>query len=863
MTARIISAIKRYSAIANFRRRLFLLLLLLCALPAYSQSYVFDNSASVQAAYPWIDISTTGTTISLTDDAVSGVTNLGFTFNFGGTDFTQVRVASNGMLQFGGTSTAYTNATLPLNGTGGEPNIDSVMLPLWDDLQPNNTASFIRFRSQGTAPNRVFIVSWLSVPYYCSNSGGTNCNSSNQTITTTATFQVQIYEQGQFVYRYGVVDGSGGTHTTAATYSNGGATIGVEVGNADFVQYSFNTASVPNNTTILWTPNPAVDIPGRFNAFETSTAAGSTTGVIKTKVAGSSFNLDLIALTAAKAVNTSFTGAVKVELLNTSDNTGRLDANGCRSTWTVIQTLTNPSFVGTDAGRKKNVAFQENNAWPDARVRVTSVTTPTLIGCSTDNFAIRPSTFGSFTVTDADAQTAGTARTLSNKTLNTISPVHKAGRPFTLRATALNAQATPATTTNYTGTPVLTLTACSGGTACTASFGTLNSGSLAAIAGVMNSATATYSDVGSFSLQLTDQTFANVDASDGSTTAERFITSSIIDVGRFVPDHFSVDLTAGNSPVLTNRSDMGSGAGCSPASTFTYMDETFGLKYRIEARAFSAVANSDGTTGAATANYTGAWAKGGVSLQAENSNNGIDLGSRIANGTGSWSNGVYAVNVTNAQFARAASPDGPFDSLQIGIVVTDADGPALENTTMNPTTNNNCATALTCTGVALGTTMVRFGRLKVNNAYGSELLDLPIGMTLQYWNGIGFIPMGTTDSCTVFTASDIALSFPVATANHLTACETTVSLTGGLPANSKLTKPGSGNSGWANLRVNLSATASGNTCIGPTISAATTANKPYLRGNWGTTTFDQDPTALVRFGTYRGGDGFIYFRENF
>jgi len=107
MTARIISAIKRYSAIANFRRRLFLLLLLLCALPAYSQSYVFDNSASVQAAYPWIDISTTGTTISLTDDAVSGVTNLGFTFNFGGTDFTQVRVASNGMLQFGGTSTAF------------------------------------------------------------------------------------------------------------------------------------------------------------------------------------------------------------------------------------------------------------------------------------------------------------------------------------------------------------------------------------------------------------------------------------------------------------------------------------------------------------------------------------------------------------------------------------------------------------------------------------------------------------------------------------------------------------------------------------------------------------------------------------
>ncbi|MES2356390.1 MAG: DUF6701 domain-containing protein [Pseudomonadota bacterium] len=832
---------------------------------AYAQSYLSDTSAATQASFPWIDISATGTTLALADDAVSAALNLGFTFNYGGTDFTQVRVLSNGMLQFATTATNFTNAALPLNGTGGEPNIDSAMLPLWDDMQPNNNGNFIRFQSMGAAPNRVFVVSWLAVPYYCSNTSGTNCNASNQTIATTATFQAQIYEQGKFVYRYGVVDGSGGTHTAGATYSNGGATVGYEVTNTNFVQFSFNTGSVPNNTTILWSSNPAVTLTGRFNAFETSTAAGSMIGVIKTKVAGSAFNLDLVSINATKtAVNTAFTGSVKVELLNASDDSGRLDANGCRSTWTLIQTLaTNPSFVAADAGRKKNVAIQENNSWPEVRVRITSVATATVLGCSTDSFAIRPSTLGGFAVTDTDAQTAGTTRTLNNKTIATTTLVHKAGRPFTVKATALNAQGSPATTTNYIGTPTLTLSACSAGTACTATFGTFAIGSGAAVAGIINSTTATYSDVGSFSLQLADQTFANVDATDGSTTAERFINSATIDVGRFVPDHFSVDLSAGNSPVLTNRSDIAGGVGCTPASIFTYMDENFGLKYRIEARTFSAVANVDGTTGTMTPNYTGAFAKGVVSLQAENNSAGTNLSTRITNGTGSWATGVNAVNITNAKFSRAASPDGPFDSLQLGVSVTDADGPILEGANMNPTTNNNCVTALNCTGVSVGTTLMRFGRARLFNAYGSELLNLPVKVELEYWNGNGFVDMGATDICTTFTASDIALSFPVATANHLVACETLVSLTGGLPANLKLTKPGSGNDGWTNIRLNLGSTASGNTCTSATPTAATTANKSYLRGNWGVSTFDQDPTVLVRFGSYRSGNGFIYFRENY
>ena len=50
---------------------------------------------------------------------------------------------------------------------------------------------------------------------------------------------------------------------------------------------------------------------------------------IRTKIAGISFNLDLVALNAARnAINTGFKGPVTVEILNSSNNAGGFDANG-------------------------------------------------------------------------------------------------------------------------------------------------------------------------------------------------------------------------------------------------------------------------------------------------------------------------------------------------------------------------------------------------------------------------------------------------------------------------------------------------------------------------------------------------------
>ncbi|TAK92414.1 MAG: hypothetical protein EPO06_00980 [Burkholderiaceae bacterium] len=840
------------------RLRFFIFACLLWGAVSSAQAayYVYDDSAAAATSYPWIDISATGTTLALGDDAVSAALNLGFTFNFGGTNYTQVRVMSNGMLQFAGTATNYNNAQLPLDGSGGKPNIDFAMLPLWDDYNTNNTATYMRYRSQGTAPNRVFIVSWLAAPYYCFNTGGTGCNGSNQTTAATATFQVQIYEQGQFVYSYGTTNGAGGAHSGGPTFSNSGGTVGVEVGNTDYVQYSYNTASVPNGRTILWS-HPSATTPGGFNAYETTTAAGAITGIIKTKIAGSSFNLDLIALNTAKtAILTTFTGAVKVELLNASDNSAALDANNCRSSWTTIQTLANPTFVAGDNGRK-TVAFQENNAWQNVRVRISYPATgvATAIGCSTDNFAIRPSSFASVSINDADWQTAGTTRTLTN-TAASGGNVHKAGRPLNLQATAVNALGVPTTTTNYTGTPTATLSACAG-TACSATLGTLTLGA-AAVAGVINTNTASYSEVGAFSMQLSDQTFANVDAAD-STTAERYITSSTVNVGRFVPDHF--DLTVLATPQLLTF-----GSATCGSRSFTYIGQPFGYatvpQMTITAKNFS---------GATTVTYQGALWK----LIASNATQtyaplsptvpGLDVSLSGTPTVTAGSNGVGSFSANAAdQLTYVRSVTAPQNSFNANITLTvDVSDNSESGVSGNGTIASSAALLFNGSGSGIafdaGNTF-RYGRLRLSNAFGSERLRLPVPGQLQTWNGTGFVNAG--DSCTTLAASAVSLTFG-GTGNNLAACETQVSMTAGAPATLQLSAPGVGNDGWVDLRINLSSSASGTTCTSATPAAATTANKTWLRGNWGGGNYDKDPTARARFGAYKGSDRFIFQRENY
>jgi len=176
--------------------------------------------------------------------------------------------------------------------------------------------------------------------------------------------------------------------------------------------------------------------------------------------------------------------------------------------------------------------------------------------------------------------------------------------------------------------------------------------------------------------------------------------------------------------------------------------------------------------------------------------------------------------------------------------------------------------SVSSSGFTEGTANIRSGRVQLQNAYGSEFLPLPIPMTIQFWNG-SWQP-NTADTCTVILPSQFAWDFLPAgvapRANSLTACRSAATTISGTAPNYtvNLAAPGANFAGWANLTLNLAATALGSTCTavnsGTGYSAlATTANAPWLQFNWIGTL--GNPTARATFGSFRSP--LIYRRENY
>jgi len=264
---------------------------------------------------------------------------------------------------------------------------------------------------------------------------------------------------------------------------------------------------------------------------------------------------------------------------------------------------------------------------------------------------------------------------------------------------------------------------------------------------------------------------------------------------------------------------------------FSYQNEPMALGFVIGA--YNGLA-----TPAVTRNYSGAWAGGTVSLQAEDGNNGIDLGSRLTTNTAAnWGSGVYTLNASNAQFLRGSSPDGPYDSLQIGATVNDPDGAVLLGRNMNPTTVTDCVVAANCTGVAVANTRMRFGRLKLSNAHGSELLKLPVPAETQYWNG-GLFITNTADSCTTLAAANVTL------------VKSPASCTTALGANALFA---AGRASLVLSRPNAACRADLSVSLG-------SEGKTYLQGRWSGSSYDQNPGARATFGIYKNGP-LIYMRE--
>jgi MSHA biogenesis protein MshQ len=141
--------------------------------------------------------------------------------------------------------------------------------------------------------------------------------------------------------------------------------------------------------------------------------------------------------------------------------------------------------------------------------------------------------------------------------------------------------------------------------------------------------------------------------------------------------------------------------------------------------------------------------------------------------------------------------------------------------------------------------LVRYGRLRLQNAFGSQLIAMPIPIETQYWNGTGFVT-NALDNCTAIALANITLG------NYqpnLVAGDTTATVGGSFASGKgmiRLLAPGSAKHGSVDLTANL-----------------TGANMTYLQGAWSGTSYTNDPKARATFGLFRNTDQMIYQRENF
>jgi hypothetical protein len=138
------------------------------------------------------------------DDAYADV-SIGFDFNYLGVNYSQARINTNGWIS--------------LNLTGAADAVDNANLfntslpalaiaPWWDDLKADATSS-ITYKTEGTSPNRIFIVEWKKLLTYY------------QTGTTSRiSFQVKLYETSNNIeFCYG--DAETGTHDLSESASIG------------------------------------------------------------------------------------------------------------------------------------------------------------------------------------------------------------------------------------------------------------------------------------------------------------------------------------------------------------------------------------------------------------------------------------------------------------------------------------------------------------------------------------------------------------------------------------------------------------------------------------------------------------------
>ncbi|MEY8251929.1 MAG: LamG domain-containing protein, partial [Colwellia sp.] len=364
--------------------------------------------------------------------------------------------------------------------------------------------------------------------------------------------------------------------------------------------------------------------------------------------------------------------------------------------------------------------------------------------------------------------------------------------------------------------------------------------------GVFGSSAAHYSEVGLLNLDVQDSNYGN---------AGIIIPATAIDIGRFIPDHFTQTVVQ-NGFFQTTCPAI--------AATFAYSGQKDEATDSVGTISYSSnpilVITAYNKQNEITQNYY------------EDSQGSINDYMKLSNANVSVTLPTLdqvAIGVDSNKLSLTAYMDSGTLSQNDLTTVVPADNPLPKgvlhyqfsgndhffynrsaNALVAPFTSDidfSTATITDSDAVNVTTTVdasptgveIRFGRLRLENSFGPETSNFPQPMQIEHFDGTGFVVTSNND-CVSYDASKISL--------------TNISLDPALTS----VLGGTGNFVAGKTRaIELKALEAGNQ--GQMGVSYGTHN--WLKYDWDNDGDDDDPSATATFGLYRGNDRIIYWRE--
>tara|TARA_R110001592_G_C13189487_1_gene752215 strand:- start:3317 stop:7981 length:4665 start_codon:yes stop_codon:yes gene_type:complete len=341
--------------------------------------------------------------------------------------------------------------------------------------------------------------------------------------------------------------------------------------------------------------------------------------------------------------------------------------------------------------------------------------------------------------------------------------------------------------------------------------------------GIYNYAGASYSEVGLTRLFFKDMSYF----------AEE-IPQSFVNIGRFIPDHFNVLVSAGS---LQPFCSIGA------APDFSYTGQTINYttppSLTIQARNTNNIITQNYTESNylklipndirrffPTEDITNFGTDGSTKLA-------ITATTAIPSAFSSATNGsvVYSfLNTDSFEYTRNVnSLVAPFNS-DLKVVITDIFDSDVVESNAEPY------------DVLPSAIELRYGRWVMDSAYGPETQNLAIPMKIESWNGTTF-SKNTSDNCSTYDSADL-IDIESLTGGSTTPSGNGTLISGVAPLGSQisLSAPLENNIGTVNLEFQVDS---------------------WLRYDWDNNpvTADTNPSSVASFGQFRGHDRIIYWRE--